>query len=277
MSANILIFVPAFGQQMLACTAMTLQSVQMAFAQKGISSGFSTLSFPDIAELRSMVSTMFFESPDMAAFTHLLMVDADMGFAPQLPMDMLLLDEPLVGSIYAQRRQPTSWAGSGTGEAQAERRGDFMRVEGVGMGCTLIRRDAFAAIAANAPAEHEREIDQIIGEDANTFRDAGVYDAVRSTIGRSLPPFFDTRITMHPGKEMLAGAKCSRLIRFFDPLDISGRGRISEDLSFCIRAGWAGIPTWAAIGHRISHVGQFDYGARYLDHVEGGPGLGSKG
>ena len=276
--ANVLICVPAFGQIISASTTLTLQTIQMTLAQKGVSSGFSTLSFPDIAELRSMYTTMFFDSPDMQAFTHLLFIDADMGFSPQLVLDQLMLDEPLVGSIYPQRRLPVSWAGSGTGEATAERRGEFMRVEGVGMGCTLIRRDCLQRILANEPARREQEIDAAIGDNANRYRDAGVYDELRSAIASTFPPFVDERIAMHPGREMLESAKCKRLIRFFDCLDIPARGRISEDLSFCIRAGKAGIVTWAAIGHRISHVGPYDYGARYLDQTAvqpEGKGLGA--
>ena len=52
-------------------------------------------------------------------------------------------------------------------------------------------------------------------------------------------------------------------------MDIPDRGIVSEDLSFCIR--WRTRcegQVWASIGHRISHVGPYDYGARYLDVVE---------
>lgn len=266
MTTNVFCFVPAFGQQITAATVMTLQGIQMTLARHGIGFGFTTLSFPDIAELRSMIATIFYDG--MPQCSHLLMIDSDMGFSPDLVLHQLLLDEPLVGTIYPQRRLPTSWAGSGTGEAQAERRGDFMRVEGVGMGCTLIRRDCLDAIVADAPRAAEAHIDSVIGDRANAFRDAGVYEEVRTMLRLSLPPFFDERIEQHPGKEMLANGGTKRIIRFFDELDIPGRGKISEDLSFCIRAGWAGVPTWAAIGHRISHVGPFDFAARYLDQVE---------
>jgi hypothetical protein len=267
MPANVLICVPAFGQTMTACTVLTLQTLQMAFAQKGISSGFSTLSFPDIGELRSMYATMFFEGADFKGFTHLLFVDADMGFPPQLCLDQLLLDESLVGTIYPQRKLPVSWAGSGTGEPTAQRKGDFMHVEGVGMGCTLIRRDCFERIAAGAEAALQRRIDATLGEHAAEFAESPLNAHIREAIGAAFPPFFDDRIQMHPAREMLEGAKCRRLVRFFDPMDVPGRGRISEDLSFCIRAREVGIDTWAAIGYRISHVGPYDYGQRYLDHV----------
>jgi hypothetical protein len=51
-------------------------------------------------------------------------------------------------------------------------------------------------------------------------------------------------------------------------MDLPERGIVSEDLSFCIRHRNAGGKVWAAIGHKISHVGPYDFAARYLDVVE---------
>ena len=230
MSHKVFIFVPAFGQTVTASTFLTTHALQQTFAAKGIGGGISTLSFPDIAELRNMAITIFYDAmPDVS---HILFIDADMGFSPQLVLDMMTFGEPLVGAIYPQRKLPVSWAGSGTGEAMAERRGDFMRVEGVGMGCCLIAREVITKMLA------------------------------------TMPEIVDTRMNLHPAQQTLKEAGVNRVIRAFDKIDIPDRGIISEDLSFCLRAAKCGIQTWAAIGHRISHVGPFDFGARYLDMVE---------
>jgi hypothetical protein len=156
-----------------------------------------------------------------------------MGFDPNLVTDMLLFDEPLVGCIYPQRKVPIGWAGSGTGEPTAERRGDFMRVEGVGMGCTLIRLDLVTKML------------------------------------EKMPELVDTRMALHPALESLRATGTTRLIRAFEKMDMPERGIISEDLSFCLRWQKCGGQTWASVGYRISHVGPYDYGARYLDVVEG--------
>lgn len=230
MARDIFLFVPAFGQIISAATFLTTHALRAHLGSKGIGGGISTLSFPDIAELRSMAVTIWFDT--MPQSSHILFIDADMGFAPELVTDMIMFDEPVIGTIYPQRKLPLSWAGSGTGSNVTERRGDFMEVEGVGFGCTLIRRDC---------------IEQMI---------------------KKYPELIDTRLQLHPAGETLRQTGTNRLLRFFEKMDIPDRGMVSEDLSFCIRWRECGGKVWAAIGHRISHVGPYDFAARYLDVVE---------
>ncbi len=230
MAKNIFIFVPAFGQIISATTFLTTHGLRQLLASKGVGGGISTLSFPDIAELRSMATTVWYDT--MPDASHLLFIDADMGFPPELVTDMLMFDEPLVGTVYPQRKLPLSWAGSGTGTATTERRGDFMLVEGVGMGCTLIAREVITKM-----------IDKF-------------------------PELIDTRLQLHPAGETMRQMGTNRLLRFYEKMDLPERGLISEDLSFCIRWQQCGGKTWAAIGHKMSHVGPFDYSGRYLDVIE---------
>lgn len=231
MAHKVLIFCPAFGGTITANTFLTTHALRDALAAKGIGGGISTLSFPDIAELRAMALTIWYDAmPDVS---HLLFIDADMGFQPDMVLDMLMFDEPLVGAIYPQRRLPTSFAGSGTGEPNAERRGNFMKVEGVGMGCTLIRRDCV------------------------------------TTMLEKFPEMVDDRLSLHPAAATMQAAGAKRLIRAFEKMDLDKRGILSEDLSFCMRHNQAGGTVWASIGHPISHVGQHDFGGfSYLQHIE---------
>lgn len=230
MAKDVFIFVPAFGQIITAATFLTTHAVRAVLGSKGIGGGISTLSFPDIAELRAMATTIWYDT--MPQSSHILFIDADMGFPPELVVDMLLFDEPLVGAIYPQRKLPLSWAGSGTGDAVTQRRGDFMEVEGVGFGCTLIGRECIAKMI------------------------------------EAYPELIDTRLQLHPAGETLRQTGTNRLLRLFEKLDLPDRGVVSEDLSFCIRWRKCGGKVWAAIGHRISHVGPYDFAARYLDTIE---------
>ncbi len=230
MAHKVFIFVPAFGQIITSTTFLTTHALQQHLGSKGIQGSISTLSFPDIAELRAMALSIWYDTmPDVG---YLLFIDADMGFQPDIVSDMIIFDEPLVGTVYPQRKLPLSWAGSGTGTPTTERRGNFMRVEGVGMGCTLIRRDVVTKML------------------------------------EVMPQIVDTRLSLHPAGETMKAAGCHRLIRAFEKLDLPDRGVVSEDLSFCLRWGQCGGSVWGAIGYRISHVGPYDYSGRYLDEVE---------
>jgi hypothetical protein len=224
---NVFIFVPAFGQQISASTFMTTHNLVQVLSSRSIGGSVSTLSFPDIAELRSMAFTIWYDT--LPKFDYLLFIDADMAFPSEMVLDMMLLDEPVVGTIYPQRRLPISWAGSGDGSTHTERRANFMRCEGVGMGCTLIRRDVAQKFEAQ------------------------------------MPELIDTRLKLHPAADMLKAAGCNRMIRAFEKMDLPERGVVSEDLSFCLRWGKMGGQVWAAIGYRISHVGPYDYAACYLE------------
>jgi hypothetical protein len=230
MPTNVFVFVPAFGQNISAGTFMTVCNLQQALTQKGVGGGVSTLSFPDIGELRNMAVTIWYDA--LPQFSHFLFIDADMAFAPDLIFDMLLFDEPIVGACYPKKILPPQWTPSGLGDTHAEVRAGFMRVEGVGMGCTLIRRDAIAVM-----------IDH-------------------------MPEIVDNRIVGHPARAMIEGGGTHRIIRAFDSIDIEGRGKLSEDLAFCLRWGRCGGQVWANITHRVSHIGQYDFGKSYMEWMQ---------
>jgi hypothetical protein len=229
---KVFIFVPAFGNTLTATTFLSTHQISQMLTSKSVGASVSTLSFPDIAELRSMVATIWHDT--MPDIDYLLFIDADMGIDPNMVLDMLVFDEPIVGTIYPQRKLPVSWAGSGEGSPQSERRGNFMKVEGVGMGCTLIHK------------------------------------SVVKTILEKFPELADYRIDLHPAAGILRQAGANRIIRCFEKLDIPERGVVSEDLSFCIRYRRCGGQVWAAIGYDVSHVGQFDYRGNYLQHITQG-------
>jgi|SRR5882672_1249439 len=230
MSHNVYIHIPAFGQMISATSFLTSHALRDTLIGKGIGSAISSISFPDIAELRSMILTIWYDTCPHSDY--LLFFDADMGFDPNLVLDMVLFSEPIVGTLYRHRREPTTWVGSGLGGPITQRRGGFIEVEGVGGGVLLIRRD------------------------------------VVTTMLQAMPQLVDTRIAFHPAFDTIKQAGANRLIRAFEKLDIPDRGLISEDLAFCFRWRQCGGQVWANVNHRISHVGPYDYAGRYLDDIE---------
>lgn len=218
---TMLIFVPAFGWQVTTHTFTSVAALIGALNRTGIVSSLATMSHPDIGDLRNVALTLWYET--MPNVDHLLMIDADMGFDPQLVLDMLAFGQPIVGGIYRKKSDAVQWAASGLGEdTPAEGRGPFVEVEGLGCGVFLIRRDA---------------VDRMVE----------VY------------PDLVVPAQNHALRGLLGDAK--RFLRLFDPMEgADGVGRVSEDISFCRRWRGAGGRVWGAGGYALSHIGPKDYG-----------------
>ena len=178
--ANVFVFVPAFGRQITATTFESTHHLMSALSSKGIHASISTFSWPDIAEIRNMVLSWWYDvMPDS---THFLFVDADMGFAPELVLDMMAFGEPVVGAIYPKKTFPLEWVASGC-EAPEIRSG-FIEVDGLGGGCLLIRRDAVTTMIERYPEliyNHMTLVDMQTGGAKRTF---GFFDPIRVDTGK---------------------------------------------------------------------------------------------
>ena len=148
--SNIMIFIPSYGHMVSSVTFESTHLLVPMLQSKGHSVGVSTYSSPEIAEVRNLAVTHWFDG--MKQSSHLLMIDADMGFKPEVVVDMLALNEPMVGAIYPKKSLQTEWAASGWGKnANAGGKGHFMKVRGLGMGLFLIRRDAIEIMVEKLP------------------------------------------------------------------------------------------------------------------------------
>lgn len=199
----------------------------MALAKALIASGreyyFGSQSFPDIAELRNIFLSLWF---DRIGASHILFVDADMDFEPRLVLDMLDFNKPLVGCLYPKRTLPIEFVGRPM-KGIPNTDGQFLEMEGIGFGVTLIRRDCVQAMI-----------------------DSG---SVAS----------DYRLDTHVSGPMLKEQGMTRIIRAFDKIETE-TGTMSEDISFCHRYRDSGGQVWAATGHKITHVGQYGFSGQYV-------------
>ena len=145
--ANVFVFVPSFRGNISALTFETSHRLMSGLMAKGIPASVGTYSWPDIAELRNMVLSVWYDT--MPGSSHLLFVDDDMGFPPELILDMLTFNEPVVGAIYPKRSMSRIWCGSGIDAG--EYRPGFIEVEGVGAGILLIQREAVSRMIERYP------------------------------------------------------------------------------------------------------------------------------
>lgn len=221
MTPNLLVFIPAFRNQVTASTMLTTHALSQACWQRGIGFAITSMTFPCIEDIRAFGVTYFYDY--MKEATHLLFLDDDMAFGPELVFDMLMFNQPVVGANYPKRALPLQFTASGPKDAEV--RGGFLKVDGIGMGCTLIRRDAIEVMLEKMP-----EIsDERVGELTKLF-----------------------------------GGNMQRVIRAFEPVR-SERGKMSEDFSFCQRWRDCGGEVWAACHHTVTHIGQHAFEGNFRE------------
>lgn len=223
---NLFAFIPSYREQISGVTFDSTHMLASTLLSKGIGIAFGRYSWFDIAELRNIILSFWYDM--MPDSTHLLFIDDDMGFPAQCVLDMLSFGEPVVGAMYRKKQLDYDWAASGLPLGTAEFRGkSFLEVEGIGTGLMLIRRDA---------------VDRLIEWDGQ--REDGKPSLIRNHM-------------------LIADfQQCQRTLGFFDQL-MSERGKVAEDISFCRRWRQAGGKVWANLNHEITHVGAHEFRGCY--------------
>ena len=227
---NIFIALPAYGGNVMTAFAMSCIQLAQELQKQNIGCKFGSLSFPDICEVRNIFLSIFYDKTPQA--THILFADSDMSFEPQLILDLLDSEYPVVGIIPVKKRMPFEFVGRGQ-EIEPEPVNGFMQVDGCGAGILLISRECVSEMLLKLP-----EI---------------------------IDPF---PIDRHPASELILAQGLTRLIRPFDPIVNMEIGRLSEDLSFCRR--WiygCGGQVWANISHAVGHIGYHEFKAAYADFL----------
>lgn len=225
---GVLICVPAFGQMMTAQTAQSLINLVQFLTVSKIPNSMCWLSAADIAEVRNIVLTKWYDgSPE---FSHLLFVDADMEFPTALVRDMLEFGKPMMGCLYARRQWPAVAVGRTFDDnaTPSSLTNGFLKVAGIGAGVMMIARHVIDVMLAQ------------------------------------MPEIIDTNVSGHPGAESLNG----RILRGFDSFVDDRGVKLSEDLAFCERWRRCGGDVWANANHLIGHIGPFNYAIRYADYLE---------
>jgi len=244
-----MIATPAYGEIFYAPYVQSVLALARLSHKDKWDFMFETLSYAEISEARNYLVTRFFDKTDA---THLLFIDADMGFPAKLVTDMLAVGKPVVGVIYPKRQidltrvaelarsEPDNGrAITKAHEFVARRlpsvgsaRTGFIEVEACGAGVLLIERACIAELLRRAP-----KLSDETGKG-------------RSPLTKDLP----------------------RLIRAFDPITGNDGGRLSEDYAFCHRwRSLCGGEIWANVAHQITHVGLHHFAARYSDMGPVGP------
>src|SRR5262245_3541318 len=167
--SKLLIATPAYGETFYTPYVQSMFQLHRALGPLNWTLSFASIAYADVAEARNFLLTHWFDNLDAS---HLLFVDADMGFEAQLIVDMLELNKPVVG-VIAPRRQINlqrlaKLSGEGQNAATAIARSHdfivrpvqgraprrlkgFMEVDGCGAGILLIARSCIETMLVKLP------------------------------------------------------------------------------------------------------------------------------
>ncbi len=142
---------PEYGHTYVSEYVQSLFNLTKKFDRTEIQSSFSWVSFSDIVESRNfLISNFYFLQKDCS---HILFIDADMGFPAELVLDMLAFNKPMVG-VAAPRRQYNPLTGRpplAIGKVLSKADKGFVRVEHCGASVLLISRECIDEMVKELP------------------------------------------------------------------------------------------------------------------------------
>jgi len=180
---KILVGVPAYRQSVSTICLQTLVTLFTTFGKSydHISLDLKIAQATVVHRARNAFASLVLRDP---SYSHLLLIDPDVGFRPTLLERMLAFEEPVVGATYPTGRLNRNafaaaahtvetgqdaeicaldYAGggeavvlvdnpNGDGSKDLVLRDSFMQVTDIGSDLLLIRRDALETLAANLPS-----------------------------------------------------------------------------------------------------------------------------
>lgn len=138
-NSKVFIACPAYGSAIMSETTASLFNLGTSLQRAGVPPALGFLDYPDVADARNVFLTIFYDSLKDA--THILFVDHDMRFDPDLVFSMLDFNEPVVGCVYRKKQMQLEFVGNDFGGGNFVR-GGFKRMDDIGFGVTLIQRSA---------------------------------------------------------------------------------------------------------------------------------------
>jgi hypothetical protein len=194
-----------------------------------------------ISRARSTLVADFLDNP---AATHLLFVDADIGFEPQQVERLLRFDKDFTGALYplksidwdfipqrcvergeSVRQAALSYVGTFSPKAERKQEGDFATGIYVGGGFQLIRRSALVQMIAAYPETRFRSV-------------------------HSMPMSGSRR----------GAVQSANLFALFDCIiDPETGAYLSEDYSFCLRWRRLGGEIWIDAASKLNHSGCYEF------------------
>lgn len=261
---KVLIATPAYGGTVhTSYHESVLRTVQF-FADEfpGIRFESKIISISLLAAARNVFASIVLNDP---SYTHLLFIDADMGFAPSLIAKMLAFRKPVVGIVAPAKRMDH--------EAFYRARSSC----GSGVAARLIANEYVAgdgALIGKRNADGSEEVDIVDGFSRVTYTGTGIMLIERKVLEAMRDRFNDLWMPNPPDRVRGFGLRTGGFFQCFEPLRDKDGLALGEDVSFCIR--WVNDcqgEIWANVDEGIAHMGSEAYAGQYLAKLKSRPSL----
>jgi hypothetical protein len=238
-SANVVIATPCYGGLMTHVYVNSLLRLMGYAGSRGIRLGLFTAAHDSlVTRSRNTLLRNFLEA---TAATHLMFIDADIGFEPEAVERLLAFDEEIVAGMYPVKA--IDWT-----KVQASFR--------PGMNAETLREAGLHFVGVPCMGtEREERGGFVTGKYAGT----GFMLIKRSAVDKLVAAYPETRYrAMQTFPAMQADA--SPYYNLFDcMIDPETGTYLSEDFTFCHRFRAIGGKVWLDTESRLRHVGSIEY------------------
>ncbi len=248
---HIFIGIPTADQIIKTGTMKSVYRLTLALQRIGISTSLFFAESADIIENRNILAAYFLDTDA----SHLLFIDSDIAFDPQLVGDFLSMKKPIVGSAYCKRKIDMKLFAQTYADL-----GDHIKAPEDRYRAAQARASQFPFMAKNG---------------ARVQKGYVLADAIPAGLMLVERQVFTTLIK-NKAKATLEQLGPTPLwpqgghYGFFDRVWIpKHKYWLSEDLSFCHR--WVkgmGQELFAYIGSGVAHLGNMTYDASYLEFAK---------
>ena len=141
------ICMPCYGGMLTESTFMSYIKWANTCRQLGIDWTMETMTNESlISRARNTLVAKFLNNPDS---THLMFVDADIGWEPWHLLVLLNAQKDVIGGLYPMKTLPIKWVVNGFDGAETSEDGILQEVSKTGTGFMLVKRDVFEKLNAH--------------------------------------------------------------------------------------------------------------------------------
>jgi hypothetical protein len=239
---SIFIALPTVSRSMKSQTAIAVARTVQALQQRGINADLHNIDSAEIVTARDMFANILLHSP---GWDSMLFVDSDMGFDPNLVLKLVDRDTEVAAAACPRRRLDLERM-----ITAAQEHGDIWKA-----------RAQASQFTVNFDWESEQG--QPSGVHNGFATAAAVGMAIVLITKTALQAMIDAKaVEARLDLKASGGATCWS---FFGHLEHNGH-RLGEDYSFCYRWTKAmGRELWVCLDEDVTHVGDFEYTARFSD------------